>query len=183
MNIKNTQFDSQEDFESTITRLFYRCLLQLWIHLYYPEEFIIWIVFHFRDDAIANPVGKLPFEFRKTTFDNYIRSYYKEKHPDDVVPSPRLLLLFYMRNRRNWYLLQNLSVFISVVCVSLCVNASISFVFSFVCILHCRLGYLLESLIIADRMLYLQRNKTNTKVCCVFDRKQSPRCMCIIAQK
>ena len=35
---QNTQFDSLEEFEATITKLFYRCLLQKWIHLYYPEE-------------------------------------------------------------------------------------------------------------------------------------------------
>lgn len=35
---QNTQFDSVSAFESTITRLFYRALLQKWIYVEFPEE-------------------------------------------------------------------------------------------------------------------------------------------------
>ena len=50
-------------------------------------------------------------------------------------------------------------------------------------LLNSTLGQLIESLIIADRVLYLQKHGAQCRVDCVFDRKQSPRCMCITAIK
>lgn len=113
-----------EAFQSMVTRLFYRCLLQLWIHLYYPEE---WIRVNFlmsRDDAIQYPVGKLPFTYKQTTFAEYVHHFYKSKHPEDVIPSTGLgfqvhsyieeILLFYNTYNSNFacfaslYVLMNL---------------------------------------------------------------------------
>ena len=45
------------------------------------------------------------------------------------------------------------------------------------------LGQLVESLIIADRVYFLQKNGVQCQVDCIFDRLQSPRCMCITAVK
>ena len=49
--------------------------------------------------------------------------------------------------------------------------------------LHSTICQLLESLIIADRVHFLQTHGARCRVDCVFDRKQSPRCICITAEK
>ena len=51
------------------------------------------------------------------------------------------------------------------------------------CFLTHTLGQLLETLIITDRVYYLQRHGANVKVVCAFERKKSPRCMLIQAVK
>ena len=69
----------------------------------------------------------------------------------------------------GWYVLQNLYP---------------SFPISMIaCSFITTLGQLEESLIIADRMYYLQKNGVHCQVDCIFDRSQSPRCMCITAVK
>lgn len=49
--------------------------------------------------------------------------------------------------------------------------------------LICTVGQLLETAIIADRVYYLQKHGATVQVHCAFDRKKSPRCMCITATK
>ena len=69
----------------------------------------------------------------------------------------------------GWYVLQNLYPSFSLFNV----------VYSFIP----TLGQLVESLIIADRMYFLQKNDIYCRLDCIFDRLQSPRCMCITAMK
>ena len=52
-----------------------------------------------------------------------------------------------------------------------------------VTVLHSTLGQLLETLIIVDRVFFLQKNGASVRVVCTFNREQSPRCMMIQAVK
>lgn len=117
-------------------------------------------------------MGKLPFHFGKTRFSDYVLSYFALKHPECAAPSVETLEKTWNENQplfavfKGMFVIQNLYPF-GLTIISL----------------NNTLGQLLETLIIADRVYYLQRNGATVKVICAFERKKSPRCMLIQAMK
>ncbi|KAK8814454.1 hypothetical protein WA538_000273 [Blastocystis sp. DL] len=148
--VQNTQFDSVAEMEAAIERLFFRSLLQTVICKHFPEE----------SDAIRFPVGKLHFEYGKTTFYEYVREFFQKKHPESSIPLEEEVNRLYSQSSRSRKLFQGFFVLQS---LYPCVIAAM--------FLHSTICQLLESLIIADRVYFLQTHGARCRVDCVFDRK------------
>ena len=122
------------------------------------------------------------FEYGKTTFYEYVREFFQKKHPESSIPLEGLgfsrcslaeeVNRLYSQSSRSRKLFQGFFVLQS---LYPCVITAL--------FLHFTICQLLESLIIADRVYFLQTHGVRCRVDCVFDRKQSPRCICITAEK
>ena len=137
---------------------------------------------HPRANPIDYPVGSLSFHFQETSFMDYVKEYYQSKHPEQTLPeeghssfahsSIERVKVFYDHHQQEFILFSGYFV---LQCLypshipSICLTETI--------------GQLLESAIIADRVYYLQKHGASVQVHCAFDRRQSPRCMCITARK
>lgn len=107
---QNTQFDSVETFQSCVTRLFYRTLLQVIICDSFPAEFswIDWLII--RTDPLEFPVGKLPFRFGETRFSDYVLSYFASKHPEFTAPTAESLEKTWRESQRLFSLFKGMFV-------------------------------------------------------------------------
>ena len=122
------------------------------------------------------------FEYGKTTFFEYVREFFQKKHPDSPIPSegPSSPLLSFVEEMSQLFSQSSRSrkLFRGFFVLQSLYPCTIPIVF-----LHSTICQLLESLIIADRVYFLQTHGAHCRVDCVFDRKQSPRCICITAEK
>ena len=181
-NSQNSQFDSIASFESVITRLFYRALLQKWIFIEFPEELQCQISFTLDRIPSNSPSEVSLFTFKRLRLlimwrNTTIRSILKYHFPKKVrcaskFPQIEKLKAFYDRHQSEFILFSGYFVL-------QCLYPFHNHVHSLIG----TIGQLLESAIIADRVYYLQRHGASVQVHCAFDRRQSPRCMCITARK
>lgn len=170
---QNTQFDSVEAFQSCVMRLFYRSLLQVMICECFPAEFDSIRVIRSRSDPLEFPVGKLPFHYPETRFSDYVLSYFASKHPEYPTPTAESLEKMWRESQHLFSVYKGVFVMQNLYPFGLVAGSFLTFT----------LGQLLETLIIADRVYYLQRHGASVKVVCAFERKKSPRCMLIQAVK